>query len=138
MIIMDRPKVGVGVIVINDNKVLLGKRKGSHGEHTWSFPGGHLEYFEKVKDCALRELKEETGINGELIDDKPVIATNDFFKEDEKHYITLFIRVKTDEEPELKEPEKCEKWGWFDWDEFPDSLFKPIENLLKRDYDPFN
>jgi 8-oxo-dGTP diphosphatase len=37
----DRPKVGVGVCIVKDNKVLLGKRKNSHGDGTWAFPGGH-------------------------------------------------------------------------------------------------
>lgn len=34
----NRPKVGVGVAIIKDGKVLLGKRKNAHGEGTWSFP----------------------------------------------------------------------------------------------------
>jgi 8-oxo-dGTP diphosphatase len=40
-----RPKVGVGIIVLQEGKVLLGKRKNSHGEGTWAFGGGHLEWF---------------------------------------------------------------------------------------------
>ena len=53
------PKVGVGVAVVKDGKVLLGKRKNAHGEGTWSFPGGHLEYKESWEDCAIRETLEE-------------------------------------------------------------------------------
>ena len=40
----DRSKVGIGVIVLKDGKVLLGKRKNAHGEGSWSFGGGHLEF----------------------------------------------------------------------------------------------
>ena len=58
----NRPKIGFGVIVIKDNKVLLGKRKNAHGEGFWCFPGGHLEFNEEIGDCAVREVKEETGI----------------------------------------------------------------------------
>jgi len=57
-----KPKVGVGIIVIKDNKVLLGKRKNSHGEGSWCFPGGHLEFNESLENCAKREVLEETGI----------------------------------------------------------------------------
>ncbi|PIN92058.1 hypothetical protein CO154_01270 [Candidatus Pacearchaeota archaeon CG_4_9_14_3_um_filter_31_7] len=55
---MEIPKVGVGVIVIKDNKVLLGKRKNAHGEGSLCFPGGHLEFNEKVEDAAEREVFE--------------------------------------------------------------------------------
>jgi len=41
---MDKvPRVGLGVLIIKDGKVLLGRRKGAHGEGTWAPPGGHLE-----------------------------------------------------------------------------------------------
>ena len=59
----NRPKVGVGVIVIKDGKILLGKRKGPHGGGFWAFPGGHLEFNESLEDCARREVLEETGIS---------------------------------------------------------------------------
>ena len=38
----NRPKIGVGIIVIKDGKILFGKRKNAHNEGSWSFPGGHL------------------------------------------------------------------------------------------------
>ena len=57
-----RPKVGVGVFVFKDGKILLGKRKNAHGAGTWSFPGGHIELFEELYECAYRELREETGL----------------------------------------------------------------------------
>ncbi len=58
----DLPKVGVGVMILKEGKVLLGKRKGSHGAGEYSFPGGHLEYMESFEDCARREIEEECGI----------------------------------------------------------------------------
>ena len=81
---MERPGVGLAVIVMKDSKVLLGKRKNSHGEGKWAFPGGHVEKFEELSDTAMRELEEETGFtkeNVDLIDQYSVTATNDFFRE---------------------------------------------------------
>lgn len=43
-------------------KILIGKRKGSHGVGRYALPGGHLEAGESWRDCCLRELEEETGI----------------------------------------------------------------------------
>ncbi len=61
---MEKPiaKVGVGVLINKDGKILLIKRRGSHGEGTWAPPGGHIDFGERVIDCAEREVKEETGL----------------------------------------------------------------------------
>lgn len=131
---MERPKVGVGSIVIKNNKILLGKRKNAHGEGTWSLPGGHLEHFETIQDCAIRETEEETGIK--LKDVKLGPYTNDFFKKENKHYITLFTISTTQEEPKLMEPNKCEKWDWFSWDNLPEPLFVPNLNLKNSGFNP--
>lgn len=39
----EKPKVGVGVVVLKDNLILLGKMKNAHGDGSWCFPGGYLE-----------------------------------------------------------------------------------------------
>lgn len=132
----NRPKIGVGVIVIKDDKVLLGKRKNAHGEGTWCFPGGHLEFNEKIEDCAARETKEETGI--EIKNIRMASFTNDIFEKEQKHYVTLFVIAELSSgTPKIMEPEKCESWQWFNWDDMPRPLFVPIQNLLKQDYNPF-
>jgi len=56
-----RPHVGVGVMLVRDNKLLLVKRKYDPDSGYWSIPGGHLELGERVKDAAIREAEEETG-----------------------------------------------------------------------------
>ena len=128
-----RPFVGVAVIVTKDNKVLLGKRKNSHGSGTWQFPGGHLEFNESIKDCARRELFEETGIKIKNLSFGPY--TNDIFEKEKKHYITLFVVADYDSGVlKLKEPEKCEKWDWFEWSKLPEPSFLPIKNLLKQNF----
>ena len=130
------PKVGVGVIVRRSGRVLLGRRKGAHGAGTWQFPGGHLKYGESVQECARRELREETGLLLEELQLGPY--TNDIFDEENRHYITLYaIGDLLKGDPELREPEKCEAWRWFEWSALPRPLFLPIQNLLKLGYDPF-
>ncbi len=55
------PAVGVAVVVIADKKILLGRRKGSyHGR--WCIPCGYVEWDEEVREAAIREFKEETGL----------------------------------------------------------------------------
>jgi len=129
----DRPLVGVAVIVIKNGKVLLGKRKNSHGDGTWAFPGGHLEFNETLEECAQREIREETGITIKNLRYGPY--TNDIFSDDGKHYVTLFILADYESgEPTVKEPHKCEKWQWHHWPPQVKPRFLPIENLLKQNF----
>lgn len=125
-----KPQVGVGVVVVSDCKVLLGKRKGAHGAGEWSFAGGHLEFGEDVGTCASRELAEETGLKALSLRMGPWV--NDLMAGN-KHYVTLFVFVdKFEGEPQLLEPEKCEGWEWFDWHALPSPLFTPIRSLIKK------
>ncbi|MCX6746735.1 MAG: NUDIX hydrolase [Candidatus Pacearchaeota archaeon] len=133
-----KPKVGLGVIIQKEDKVLLLKRKGSHGAGEWSFPGGHLEFFETFERCAKRETKEETGLDVELVKKDPIAITNDLFNEENKHYITLYMEARyISGEPKILESEKCEDMGWFDWNNLPRPLFLPIQNLIKQKYVPY-
>jgi len=132
-----RPKVGTGVIIVKDNKILLHKRKCAHGGGTWSTPGGHLEFNESFVECAKRETWEEAGI--EIKNVRYTTLTNDVFSADGTHYITIYLLAEhASGEPTVKEPERCECWQWFSWNELPKPLFIPMQNLLKQGYNPFN
>lgn len=123
------PRIGVGVIVTRKQQVLIGKRISSHGKESWQFPGGHLEFGETPAACAKRELYEETGLHVDKFIQGPF--TNDVFKEDRKHYVTLFMIGESNEgEAIAKEPDKCAGWRWVDWEQMPEPLFLPIRNLI--------
>lgn len=131
----ERSKVGVGVIVVKDGRVLIGKRKGAHGEDTWSFPGGHLEFGETWEECAVREAREEAGL--EIADVSFAAATNDIMPADGKHYITIYMLARRHAgEVLLCEPDRCERWEWRMWDDLPQPLFIPLQNLLRSGYRP--
>ena len=66
------------------------------------------------------------------------VYTNDILHADDKHYITLYGIVYTDNEQALLlEPEKCARREWFDRDNLPENLFTPIKNLKKKGFSPF-
>ena len=132
---IERPVVGVGVCIIRNAGVLLGKRKSSHGEGCWSFPGGHLEINESWEQCAEREAFEETGIKIKNL--RFAAVTNDIFADEGRHYITIFILADHDSgEVILKEPDKCSGWKWFGWDNLPEPLFLPVRNLIRQGFRP--
>ena len=125
-----RPKVGIAVVIERNNKILLGKRKGSHKSGFWAVPGGHLEFNETLEDCAIREVMEETGLTIKNI--RKDTFTNDIMKDEGKHYITCFVRADCENgEPKIMEPDKCEEWGWFDWDNLPSPLFSKYKEILR-------
>lgn len=61
------PRVGSALIVVDDGKVLLGKRGKDPNRGRWVLPGGKVEPFEPLEAAARREGKEETGLEVEII-----------------------------------------------------------------------
>ena len=56
-----RPHIGVGILLVRNEKLLLVKRKFNPDANYWSIPGGHLELGERTEAAAEREGFEETG-----------------------------------------------------------------------------
>jgi 8-oxo-dGTP diphosphatase len=58
----DRPWLGVGALIFQDDQVLLVKRGREPGAGLWSIPGGMVDVGETVKEALAREIREETGL----------------------------------------------------------------------------
>lgn len=125
----EKPQVGTAIIITKDDKVLLMKRKGSHAPGTWSTPGGHLDFGESLEGCAAREAKEEVGV--EVVDIRFRAVTNDLFEATGRHYITVWLEGKPAGEPFIASEREVAEIGWFAWDNLPQPLFLPLENLVK-------
>ncbi len=116
-----RTKVGIGLLIFKGGKVLLGKRKGSHGAGEYAGPGGHLEYMESFEDCARRETLEECGIT---IKNIRFLNIANIIKFSPKHYIHISLVADWEGgEPKVLEPEKCESWDWYDLKNLPPAIF---------------
>jgi 8-oxo-dGTP diphosphatase len=123
------PRVGVGVIITQGEQVLLMKRKNAHGAGSWSTPGGHLEYGESPEECAVRETKEETGVD--IAAPRFRAVTNDVFEAEGLHYITLWMEGEyLSGEAVVNAAYEMSEVGWFAWDNVPEPLFLPLQNLL--------
>lgn len=128
----DCPKVGLGVIIANDDgHILIGKRKGILSPY-YSIPGGHLEMGEKFEEGAIREIKEETDL--EIENPEVIVVTNnlDTYKESGAHYISVVLLARGCQ-GELKnmEPEKCEEWLWVDPKDLPEPHFDASHRGIK-------
>ncbi len=125
-----RPGVGVAVFVKKDGKVLLQKRIGAHGAHTWGLPGGHMEYGETPEQTAAREAKEE--VNVEIEKARVVGITNDFMPHDQKHYITIFMEAEYSGGEIKSNDSSVSEIKWCKPDNLPSPLFIPLKNFVEN------
>lgn len=132
---MDTPnvRVGIGVFVFKDGKFLMQKRQGSHGEGTWSLPGGHLEFGESFEDTARREVKEESNLD--ITNVRFGAVTNDLFVNENKHYVTIWM-LSDYAGSELKnmEPNKCTAQSWHTFEDLPEPLFHTWNQLFDSEF----
>lgn len=127
----NRPRVGVATVIKNHmGNFLLGHRLSDLGKNTWGLPGGKLDFSEDIKYCAVRELKEETGLIVNTNDLKLVGVSNAIF-DNETHYITIIFEAsKFTGKPTIIEPDKCSEWNFFSNDNLPENLFLPLKNWI--------
>lgn len=132
-----KPGIGVGVMVIQDDKILLGLRnpdkiKASselQGQGTWTMPGGKVEFMETLIDAAKRELKEETNLDATELD---ILCISDDMT-DTAHYVTVgFIVKEYIGEVKAMEPDTILEWKWFELDKLPDNLYEPSAQCIKK------
>ena len=125
-----RPKIGIGIIIVRNGKILIGERIGNHGAGTFMIPGGHLEFGESFEETARREVEEETGLKN--IEVKGVVSiTNDIAYD--MHYVSIGILAESKEgEPYNAEPEKSQNWKWYDTDNLPENIFIPSKKAIKN------
>lgn len=119
-------RVGAGVVIVKDNCILLGKRKGGVGDGEYGLPGGSLELGESLEECAIREVKEETNL---ILNSVKKICT----ETDNENYLYVYYVSYVDDDSELEnlEPDKSENWKWYPVDDLPNPLFGEIDEVIK-------
>ena len=117
-------KIAVQTFVINRKKqLLMGLMCDPENKGSWAVPGGHLDVGDTLEECALRELREETGIDAAhavqfAYVEQPINISN-------MHYFHFgYLVTDVDENQKLinGEPEDIEKWEWFDLDKIPHKI----------------
>lgn len=121
---MPSTKIGCEGFIVRDNKVLLLKRGSVDGAGTWSLPGGHLEYMERIDEGLIRELKEELNLTITPRDLTLIAVTDDLRPTLDQHYLHMTFKVTIgNQEPERMEPDKCAELKWFSIDAMPKDIF---------------
>jgi len=88
-----RPIVGVGAVIMHEGKLLLVKRGVEPAKGKWSIPGGVVELGEMVRDAVIREVKEECGLDIEIVKETPMDVLDSLVMDDDDrlkyHYVLL-------------------------------------------------
>jgi 8-oxo-dGTP pyrophosphatase MutT (NUDIX family) len=131
------PRAGCGIMVLREGKVLLGLRNDDpekadsalHGEGTWTFPGGKMDFHDTVFGAAKRELKEETDLTAGKMEIFSI--TNE--RVHDNHFVTLgFLCRDFEGDVKAMEPDEMVKWRWFGFDELPENMFSPTRKMIKN------
>jgi 8-oxo-dGTP diphosphatase len=125
-----RPKACVGVMILKDRKILIGRRKGTatHGPGEYSLPGGHIEAGESFLKATERETLEEAGVKIKNLKFLCVANTEAY-----KGYQAVLVNFVADwesGEPKDFEYENIGQWQWSDIDNLPEPLFTPTKLLI--------
>ena len=124
------PRVGIGVIVIHNGKILLGERLAGHGAGVYQIPGGHLEFGETFEEAAKREVFEETGIDN--IEVTGIVSLGNDIAFD-KHYVSIGVlsEYRSGDIADA-EPDRSKNWKWYDPDDLPTPIFPYSHRVIKN------
>lgn len=120
--------VAAGVLERNGRILAARRKKGSHLEGHWEFPGGKLEAGESPEECLVRELAEELGVSvrpGSILE---VV----FHRYPEKSVLLLFYSCSLPEgEPEPRAID-CEELLWVERERLPTLEWAPADVVFVR------
>lgn len=128
---MERPRVGVATLLRRGGQVLLVRRKYAPRQGCWGLPGGKLEWGETLLEAAMRELREETGLEADPLE---VITALDVIDREgeavQLHYVLVVVGAGAPRgEPVLGDD--AAEVGWFAPEALPAPLCPEVPGLLR-------
>ena len=124
-----RPVVGVGVIVLDGNRVVMGRRNlmgGRRYQGHWCVPCGYLEWGEEVRAAAQREFLEETGL---VVEISGVYAVHSNFHNPNDLTVGIWFNANV-VGGALQASDDLDMVGYFPLDDLPEPLAFPTDRLV--------
>ena len=117
------------VVIANNQKVLLIKRKNPPFQGKWALPGGFVEQDEDLPESAMRELEEETGVRA-VINDLSFVGVYGAPNRDPRfRTVSIVYRLEILETVEVKGGDDAAEAAWFDLDDLPELAFDHAEGV---------
>jgi ADP-ribose pyrophosphatase YjhB (NUDIX family) len=121
----------VSVLVTHNNKILLGKRLGEPGKGKWALPSGYIEFEDDFLSAAIREVKEETGLDIEIVS---ILNVQSAFLPLEFHFLGIY-RLAQVRGGRLNPEDDLEDVNWFSLSgTLPEMAFPPDVDLIQAYY----
>jgi len=127
---MKSPRVSVNILILNNNKVLLGlltKRWNYEGQQVYGVPGRDIHFHETIGDAVKRNIKDE--IDCEVTGYKIFCVNANYAFGN--HYIGIGVTAEIQGIPKVLKPADWEKWEWFDKNSLPANLFPDAKNIIE-------
>ena len=123
------PRVGVGVLVVDEaGRALMSRRRRPPEAGAWSILGGRLELFERVEDCATREVREEAGIEVRI---ERLLCVTDHMVDDREHWVApAYLARIVAGVPRNVEPQSADDVRWFSLTDLPEPLAIPARAAI--------
>jgi ADP-ribose pyrophosphatase YjhB (NUDIX family) len=123
------PTLGVDVLVVDGDRVLLGRRSPWTGwGGRWCLPGGHVDFDEDFLTAGLRETLEETGVQVEVTGLLSVASS--FWQHVDSTLVAVLLARPLQGTP-APNPEMSEV-AWFHWNSLPEMAFEANVHIIER------
>jgi 8-oxo-dGTP diphosphatase len=131
MLCAEQPKVGVGVLLVDESgRLLLTLRRRPPEAGCWSIVGGKLDYLETLEQCAVREALEEVGAAISI--DSLLCVTDHLVPAEGQHWVSpAFLAHVSSRGTKNCEPEKTQDVRWFPIDGLPPNLTITARNAVE-------
>lgn len=120
------PKVAAGAVVARDGAILLTKRAHDPGRGRWDLPAGYMEWDERLEDAAIREVREETGLEVRL---GPILGAYSFGRG-----VVVIIYAAEEIGGALQVSDESEELAFFPPDALPPLAFPDTMAAVLRDW----
>ncbi|OGH10515.1 MAG: hypothetical protein A2857_04385 [Candidatus Levybacteria bacterium RIFCSPHIGHO2_01_FULL_36_15] len=105
-------------LIIDNGKILLGLRDLEPDRGKWALFGGFLDWNETIEEAILREIKEEAGVNTEIVRLLGIYSDPDRSQKEQNVSVAYVLKINTDDKL-IPQPGEIKELKWFNLDDLP-------------------